>query len=163
MRAICEEIKANVPEVLAEWERRVRSQPWFTLPKEERVGSLATLLVELVDASLCSPPDVEAHRRAVKAAAEHGEHRRRQGIPDASLFTEYHLLRQAIWNFLCARYPPSERLVDAIARIDTAITTATNASMWGYNRAEIEALGKWDEGLERITQSSPFLGPRARE
>jgi hypothetical protein len=162
MRAICEDIKSNVPEVMAEWERRVKSQPWFILPREERAGTLAALVAELAESALCSPPDVEAHRRAVDAAAEHGEHRRRQGIPDATLFTEYHLLRQAIWSYLAAKHPPSAYLVDAISRIDTAITTATNASMWGYNREEIEALGKWEEGLDRITRSSPFLTPRLR-
>jgi hypothetical protein len=42
-------------------------------------------------------------------------------------------------------------------QIDTAITLATNASLWGYHRQEIEGMGKWQEGMERLIESSPLL------
>lgn len=35
-------------------------------------------------------------------------------------------------------------------KIDTAITLATNASMWGYHRPEIEGMGKWQEGMKHL-------------
>ncbi|MEW5926986.1 MAG: hypothetical protein AB1941_05865 [Gemmatimonadota bacterium] len=159
MKAICEDIKRNVPDVLLEWEQRVREQPWFALPPDHRIDGLPAVVVGLVEASLCSPMDEASHRRTVEAAASHGSHRREQGVPEHLILTEYHLLRQAIWYYLCKKFGSSNRTNDAIMRIDTAITMATNASMWGYHREEIEALGKWEEGVERMISSSPFLDP----
>jgi hypothetical protein len=73
------------------------------------------------------------------------------------IFIEYHLLRQAIWRFLTTQLRPSDRITQAMLRIDSALTLATNASMWGYCREEIQALGKWEEGIARIAASSPYL------
>ncbi len=42
-------------------------------------------------------------------------------------------------------------------RIDSAISLATNASMWGYFRPEIEGSGNWKEGIERMISSSPLV------
>lgn len=157
MREICEDIKSNVSEVLLEWEHLVREQPWFSLPPDHRIDSLPDVIVGLVEASLCTPQDEDAHRKKILAAAEHGTHRREQGIPEHLILTEYHLLRQAIWNYLTAKFGSSNRTTEAIMRIDTAISLATNASMWGYHRQEIEGMGKWKEAMERIVASSPFL------
>ncbi|MDP9349533.1 MAG: hypothetical protein M3P24_10405 [Gemmatimonadota bacterium] len=157
MRALGEDIKEHVSEVLVEWERLLRQQPWYSLPADHRINSLPDVIVGIVDASLCTPTEVESHRRKVQAAAEHGSHRRQQGIPESLILTEYHLLRQAIWRYLLTKYGSSDRMVDAIMRIDSAITLATNASMWGYHRPEIEALGKWEAGMEKMVQSSSFL------
>lgn len=160
METICEDIKEHVSEVLVEWERLVRQQPWYSLPADHRINGLPDVIVGIVDASLCTPTEVESHRRKVQAAAEHGSHRRQQGIPESLILTEYHLLRQAIWRYLLTKYGSSDRIVDAIMRIDSAITLATNASMWGYHRPEIEALGKWEAGMEKMVQSSSFLQHR---
>lgn len=157
MMEICDDIKENASEVMAEWERLVREQPWYSLPAKHRIDNLPDVVVGLVEASLCRPMAEDAHRMNVNAAVEHGESRRAQQIPEHLMLTEYHLLRQAIWYYLERRFGPSDRVTSAIMRIDTAITLATNASMWGYFRAEIEAQGKWEEGLERIVRSSPLL------
>jgi hypothetical protein len=154
MRAICEDIKQHVSEVLVEWERLVREHPWYSLPAEHRIDSLPDVVVGMVQASLCEPQDTEAHAQNVGAAVEHGSHRREQGIPETLLLTEYHLLRLAIWRYLSRKFPPSDRVTGAMLRIDSAITVATNASMWGYHRPEIEALGKWEEGVRRMIGSS---------
>jgi hypothetical protein len=115
------------------------------------------VVVGLVQASLCEPQDEESHRVKVMAAADHGVHRREQGIPEHTMLIEYQLLRRAIWYYLVNKHGSGQAIVDAIMRIDTAITVATNASMWGYNREEIEALGKWDEGMRKIVGHSPLL------
>lgn len=156
MKAICEDVKRNVPEVLAEWERLVREQPWFSLPPEHRIDSLPEVVVGLVEASLCAPGDVEAHRQNVHAAADHGTRRREQRVPEHLILTEYHLLRLAMWHYITAKFGSSERTTNAILRIDVAISLATNASMWGYHRPEIQAMGKWEEGIERMTTSAPY-------
>ena len=157
MKEICEDIKSHVPEVVTEWEWRVREQPWYSLPAEHRIDNLPEVIARLVEASLCNPADEAAHRQEVRVAAEHGANRREQGIPEHMILIEYHLLRQALWHYILRTFGGSDRTHTAIMRIDTAITLATNASMWGYHRAEIEALGKWEEGVEQITASSPFL------
>jgi hypothetical protein len=157
MKHIAEDLKTNVSGVLAEWERLVREHPWYSLPREHRVNNLPNVVVGLVEAALARPGVPAAHRQKVTAAAEHGQHRREQGIPETLIFTEYHLLRQALWSYLVDKHGPSDDIVEAIMRIDTAISLATNASMWGYYRLEIEALGKWEEGMERLVASSPFL------
>lgn len=157
MKTICEDIKSHVSDVLAEWETLVREEPWFSLPADHRIDSLPDVVVGLVEASLCSPQDRESHRQKVEAAAEHGGHRREQGIPEHLILTEYHLLRRAIWRYLLRRFGQSDRTTEAIMRIDTAISLASNASMWGYHRPEIEAMGKWEEGMERILSTSPLL------
>jgi hypothetical protein len=163
MRAICEHIKGHVSDVLVEWEQLVRDQPWYSLPAGHRIDSLPDVIVGLVEASLCAPTDIESHRQQVSAATTHGWHRRQQGIPDHLLLTEYHLLRQAIWYYLVGQFGSSDQITEAIMRIDLAITVATNASMWGFYKAEIEALGKWDEGMERIVSTSPLLKGYAPE
>ena len=157
MEEICQNLKSHVPDVIARWERLVREHPWFSLPADHRIDALPEVVVGLVEASLCNPVDREAHRQKVEAACTHGEDRRRQEIPEHLIFTEYHLLRQALWYYLVDTYGSSDRTSEAIMRLDNAITLATNASMWGYHRPEIEALGKWDEGLGRIIDSSPLL------
>ncbi len=159
MKHICEAIKSHVSEVLVEWENLVREQPWYSLPPDHRIDSLPDVIVGLVEASLCNPVDEEAHRQKVDAACEHGTHRREQKIPEHLILTEYHLLRQAMWYYLVRKFGSSDPTTEAIMRIDTAITLATNASMWGYHRPEIEAMGKWEEGLERMISGSPFLQP----
>lgn len=157
MRHLCEDLKENVPAILQEWERLVREEPWFSLPQEHRINNLPGVLLGLVEAALCSPESPESHRTKVVHAAEHGYNRREQGIPETLIFTEYHLLRQALWYYLVGRHGASDRVVRAIMRIDTAITTATNASMWGYYRPEVEAMGKWEESMERLIAAAPRL------
>lgn len=157
MRAICDDLKRGIPEVLAEWDSMVGEEPWFSLSRDHRIDSLPDVVLGLVEASLCDPPSEDAHRQKVAAAAEHGSHRRQQGIPEHLILTEYHLLRNAIWRYITAKFGPSDRSTEAIMRIDTAISIATNASMWGYHRREIEELGRWDEGMERLASRSPFL------
>ena len=160
MRSICEDIKANLDAVVGQWERLVLEEPWFSLPKDHRVDNLPRVVLSLVEAALCSPDDASAHRQKVLEAAEHGSHRREQGIPESLLFTEFHLLRQALWYYLIEQHGPSDRVVQAIMRIDAGITTVTNASMWGYYRTEVEAMGKWEESIERLVSSGPGSAPK---
>jgi len=163
MKTICDDIKNHVSEVLVEWERLVREEPWYSLPAEHRIDSLPDVIVGLVEATLCNPQDEDAHRQHVAAASEHGEHRRRQGIPEHLILTEYHLLRRAIWQYLIDKHGSGQEIVDAIMRIDTTISVATNASMWGYHREEITAMGKWDAAMERLVLQSPLLRSTRRE
>lgn len=154
---ICQDLKTHVGEILRGWEERAHGEPWRSLSPEQRIDHLPSVVVGMAEASLCDPQDREAHRQKVAAAAEHGRTRRSQGIAEQVMLAEYHLLRQAIWAYLAERFGHSERTTDAILRIDSAATDATAASLWGYHRDELVALGSWDAGIERIAGLSPFL------
>lgn len=159
MRTLCEDLRENVAVVLARWEALVRAQPWFSLPAERRLGELEAVVLGIVDAALCEPVDEGAHRRNIEAAARHGASRRTQGIPETMLATEFHLIRQALWRYLCDRFPTDHReITDAILRIDGVILPATNACMWGYYRDEVEAMGKWQQAIDRLVAEAPRRG-----
>jgi hypothetical protein len=161
MKSLCEDLVTNVPEIVRTWEELLERQPWFLRPKGFRDDTLPEVVLGLISAALCEPACEEVHRKKVQAAAAMGWSRRVSGLPEHVMFTEFHVLRQAIWYYLERRYGLTEEVSQAIFRIDAALSLATNASMWGYHRSEIEALGKWEEGITRIIRSSPFLQPRA--
>jgi hypothetical protein len=154
MRSIGEAIQRHVAEILDEWEHLVQEEPWYSLPPGDRTDHMPDVILGIADATLCRPTEGDAHRVQVEAAARHGRIRRDQKVPDHLISTEYHLLRQALWRFLTRHFGSSDRTTRAILRIDRGIGVATNASMWGYYRDEIEGLGKWEESIERIVADS---------
>src|SRR5690606_30967771 len=42
-------------------------------------------------------------------------------------------------------------------------SSATNASMWGYHRTEVEALGTWQESIERLAAAVPLPSVRSAD
>jgi hypothetical protein len=156
MNAICEDLRRHIGEIVGEWERLARAARRPSSSEHRASEALADVIIGLVEASLCTPANVSAHREKVRAAAEHGYECRQRGLPDEAVLSEYHLLRQALWEYLARSFGP-HRSLKAIARIDSAISIATTASLWGYNREEIRSLGKWEQGLERMTLASPLL------
>lgn len=157
MNRIGEDLIEHVPDVLSRWEALIRDQPWRSLSAEHRINGLPKVLARIADAALCRPVEGHAHGAMVEAAVEHGATRRTHCIPEHLMFAEYHLLRQAIWDHLAQKFGVGTDTAQAIMRIDAVITVATNASMWGYHRQEIEAAGKWEAGIERMIRTSPFL------
>lgn len=157
MKAIGEAIQRHLTDILAEWERLVREEPWYSLPSEHRLDNLRDVVIEMAEAALCARQERAAHRRLAETAAEHGAHRRTQEIPEHLILTELHLLRHALWHYLTRTFGSSDRTTRAILRLDRALALATNASMWGYYREEIDALGKWDAGMEQIVSRSSLL------
>ena len=157
MQVLCADLKDHLPEILVEWREITREEPWLSLPEEHRLNSLPDVLSALLDAALCTPEEMAAQERHVIAAAEHGRARREQGFRDALLFTEYYLLREAVWRYLRRLSTDSEKVRQAIFRIDTAVTVATSASLFGYHRDEIERRGEWPEVLQRLITASPVV------
>jgi len=165
MKDLHEDLRENVDAVVREWERLVREQPWFSLPRAYRTDNLAGVVTGLLDTALSTSEAAitAGHRSLIVQAAEHGYNRREQGIPESLIFTELHLLRQALWYYMVERHGARDRVVDAIMRIDRAISSATNASMWGYHRTEVEALGKWQESIERLAAAVPLPSVRSAD
>jgi two-component system, cell cycle response regulator DivK len=153
IQAIATDVRENAAHVLEEWEKLVREEPWFSLPREDRLGFLEEVVASLTEAALV-PTDADACRKTVIGAAAHGRSRRGQNIPESAIPIEFHLLRRAIWRHLTQKFAPSEALHHAIAALDSSISLSLNACMWGYFRDEIEAQGLWETAVERLVQSA---------
>lgn len=156
MRELGAALKEHIPEILSLWEDIARDEPWYSLPRDDRRNHLHEVVIGLVQASLCDPADVDAHEDNVWAAARHGEQRREQGLDEAQILTEYHLLRRAIWHCVQRTITPG-RAFTAISRIDTAISLATMASLRGYHRRELAERGDWPQYVEMLIEGSPLL------
>lgn len=156
MRPVCDTLKANVPEIMREWEGITHEEPWTSLPKTYRVDALPDVAIGLFEASLCDPADPAAQRMKVEAALEHGARRRVHDFPDAVLLTEYYLLREAIWRYMVRTFD-DQVANDAILRIDSAIMLATRATLIGYHRAEYESQGRWDNVVDRLVEDAPLF------
>lgn len=162
MRDLGTKLKAHVPQILSTWESIAQKEPWYSLPQEDRMDHLHQVVIGLVEASLCDPADVDAHEANVWAAARHGHQRREQGLDEAQILTEYHLLRRAIWRCVQRDVAPG-RAFHAISRIDTAISLATMASLRGYHRRELEQRGDWPGYVETLIEESPLLQQAVRQ
>ena len=158
--AIAVDVTENTDAVLEEWEKLVREEPWFSLPREDRMGFLTEIVASLGEAAVIHPNETESCRKTVIAAAAHGRSRRTQNIPESLLPIEFHLLRRALWRYMTQKFPPSDDLHAAILAIDSSISLSLNACMWGYFRDEIEAQGMWETAVERLVESACNTGSR---
>jgi hypothetical protein len=166
LAALYEDLTAHAPEIVAYWGEYAGASPWLTLPEAERVDRLPTVVRALIEVALRAPPALPAIRDQVSEAAKHGERRRALGLPEALLFTEYHFLREAFWQYLSALSADERErgeAVGAMFRLDAAITTATSASLLGYHRARLAGPpDRLPAALERLATHSPLLPQGAR-
>ena len=84
--------------------------------------------------------DCGARLRALSTAVAHGEDRRWHEFSDNLLFTEYYLLREAVWRYIRQLWPLEEAR-PAIMRVDSAIRLASRAAPYGYHARERRKLG----------------------
>ncbi|HEY0674419.1 MAG TPA: response regulator [Longimicrobiales bacterium] len=151
---IAHKLAEDADEVIGIWEDLVVKEPWFTLPREDRAGFMKEIVTSLAEAALLTSFQEDACRKIVVAAAAHGRGRHTQNIPESVIPIEFHLLRQAIWDFISQQFEPSESVHQAIRATDVAVSLSLNACMWGYFRDEIEAQGLWDVAVERLIESA---------
>jgi hypothetical protein len=148
---LCGDLNAHVPAILAEWQAVAREEPWLSLPEEHRFDSIPDLLRELLRAALCGREAApRAYRAMVESAVEHGRQRRGQGFAHDLILSEYYLLREAVRRHLARTRAGGRGAVGDLLRVDAAISVATHASVLGYHRAEIEALGRWPAVIEGV-------------
>jgi hypothetical protein len=146
-----------VQATLAEWNAIGNREPWLALPPKLDQNHLPGLLDKLVDATLSEAYEHAARRAFVRAAAQHGEDRLRDGFDEKLLFTEYHLLRHSISSYLRCCGFERRVVLDALIRIDTALTIATSASLRGMHRDAFEAAGSWESSLDALIAEWPSL------
>lgn len=154
---IGDRILDDVDEILRRWDAIVKKdEPWSRLRPDRRIDNLPPLIVELARTSLAQGELPDSCRSSMRAAAAHGVERRASGLSEDVLLREYYYVRNALWHYIVAIEPDPERRLEAIGRIDVAISLATTASLFGFHRAEIEGRRDWHSALDRIARSSPL-------
>lgn len=154
---VCRAIHRDTDEIIERWLEAAKEEPWFSMPREKMVDALPYVIGRLVDVALLAPGDEQLHREKVLAAARHGEERREQGIPTESIFREYHFLRVSLWRYLESLLDEDRTRLEAITRIDLAISIACRASLYGYHRQELEESGDWPRRVEHLASESSLL------
>jgi hypothetical protein len=132
------------------WTSICTTEPWLVLPPDLDQDHLPQVVRDLADAALADGDSDDARRRLAWAAVEHGGQRRRCGFAENLIHTEYYLLRRTLWTYLREQFPATPGTVEAILRIDAAITLASSASLLGYHRDALERAGRWPDGVQKV-------------
>jgi hypothetical protein len=132
------------------WIAIAEVEPWLSLPPNLDQNHLPQLLDNLSNAALRSEVGKKDRHALLWSAVEHGRQRRESGFGENLLYTEYHLLRRTLWSYLRDTFSQHDAAVEAILRIDAAITLACSGSLLGYHHKALEAAGTWPEGVEKI-------------
>ena len=138
---------ADLPLVVAEWERLSREEPWHIDPHRYGIDSLHETIRAVLHIATWGSTDDFAAERLVRTAAAHGEQRRTQGASDDALLREYHALRAAIWRFLQRSSPQGPASIGTIVRVDIAIGVATIVALRGFHRSETASGAAWEADL----------------
>ena len=143
---------AAVPDIMVNWDRDTQELPWTAIEETERQNNLVSVITRVID---CALSDANRNFRVdamIAAACAHGESRRSQGMPVATLFREYDLLRSATWGEL-SRIASSPVSYSAIFVIDGLLSVATRATVLGYHHTEMMANGLWAGHLEELKKT----------
>lgn len=154
---VCRAIHRDTDAIIERWLDAAKEEPWFSMPRERMVDKLPHVIGRLADVALLAPGDEQLHREKVLAAARHGEERREQGIPTEAIFREYHFLRVSLWRYLESTLDEDHTRLEAITRIDLAISIACRASLYGYHRQELQKSGDWPGRVEKLASESSLL------
>lgn len=150
--------------VVDEWETLSREEPWHVDPHRYGLDCLHEVIAAVLDVRTWGNTTSLAAEHLVRAAAAHGEQRRRQSVPDDALFREYHALRASIWRHLQRQAPRSTQAIAEVLRIDVAIGVATTVALRAYHRDELPAGDSWEADiLSQIKAVSRHLSDHLRE
>jgi hypothetical protein len=151
------DLKAHESDVLRLF-RQVISEPPFGLSPGHDIGRVPAIIKDLIEVSLIHPTDIRAHEEKVADAIDHGESRRRGGMPEQVIFEEFAAVREALRRYL-EGYPLEDwRRREALIRLDMASSVAELAAVRGYHRAAFEKAGLWETLTGDLARTSPLLG-----
>jgi hypothetical protein len=160
--AICETLKANANELAGSIVRRWRTigsnEPWHALPDDLDFDHLPDLIRALAGAALCTDFDRGMCRKVVSVSADHGRHRGSEGLDEALLYREYHLLRRALWLQMKENHGETSTVYYATMRVDALISLANAASLHGLNQDSLEDQGRWPRALDHLLDEWPLPG-----
>jgi hypothetical protein len=152
----CDDVTQEAPAVLDARGAITAERPWLSLTPVELRPTLPGLTTALIDLAVCARLDRERHAAYVDAAAAFGGELRAADRPLEELFTELHVLREAVWRRLEASAGAAERL-GVILRVDVALGVGSRAALTGYFRAEHEAQGRWASTIAALETDSMHL------
>jgi hypothetical protein len=141
----------TVAAVTAAWIKATARRPWLQLSEAERVDHLPSFLGHLLGVLFHESTSATDRVAMLKAAATHGEQRRRVGFDEATILHEYYLLRQIIWD----RFRETFGAVAAealIGKTDVEFSRATAASVRGFHRDALEAQGRWPTAIDELAE-----------
>lgn len=160
LRTLCESMKSSAEEIshriLDRWEEIADGEPWQVLPKDLDHNHLPELVRSLAGAGLCTDFDPELCARMIRDSAEHGKHRAQEGLDDTLLYREYHLLRRALWQQFRQDHGETATVYYATMRIDTLISLANSAALYGLNWRVLEDEGRWPQVLDELLDEWPL-------
>lgn len=158
MEALCTQLRADVAEIIEEWDQLAKHAAWLGIPREHRIDSLPDVLERLLAIVPCTLNDLEdRHRAMVLIASEHGALRREQNCSESVIFTEHALLRRVVSQRIDDSGRKTDTCLSTVLRFDIVLGVATNAALLGYHRREFAALGSWPTVLDPLTDDSPVL------
>jgi hypothetical protein len=139
-------ITERIPEILQQFNTATEVEPWTRFKADHRVVFLGELIALVSDLALRAPGDEDLCRRMLQTAARHGEARREQEITDTLLLSEFGVLRQVITNHLQMRHGlTSHTVIEALIRLDMALSLAAKSALRGYHRPRFEGRGAWPQ------------------
>jgi hypothetical protein len=149
---------ADLPRIIAEWERLSQEEPWHIDPHRYGIDALHETIRAVLDIATWGSTDAFAVERLVRTAAAHGEQRRAQGASDDALLREYHALRAALWRLLNRAPSRGPATMGVVVRVDAAIGVATTVALRGFHRSELASGTSWEADLlQQVTAVSRHL------
>ena len=145
-------IQEHIPEILGRFQTVVETEePWLLQPASQRTDHFGELILHVSEVALREACEEERIRQMLHTAARHGEERLANGFPEALVFREHYLLRQALWEHIRDEHDGGDPTsFEAVVRIDTALSVSTKASLRGFHRPTYEAQGRWPECIDDL-------------
>jgi len=129
-------------EILAEWRRRLRSEPNAQAREDvrgQRERSLARALLDAAAAPENSSQQSESLGKLAMIAALYGADQPRERLDPGALCEELNHLREAVWHSLRQGRLDAEATTEPILAFDRALSLAMHAAISGGYQCESEA------------------------
>jgi hypothetical protein len=139
------------------WRRIAETEVWLSLPPEMSFDALPNVIKAIAVAALNDHFLEDALRDILRYSAEHGLHRSQDGFQEGYLYTEYHLMRRTLWDYMRAHLEGAQAIA-VITRVDAAISLATMAGLRGFHQMTFVQRGDWPDALYRLLDEWPLLG-----
>jgi hypothetical protein len=128
------DLRDSLELIIAEWDRLVLEEPWHVQPDRFGADVLHDTVRAVLDVAAWSGSGAAANERLVRAAAAHGDARRKQVGGGDAVLGEYHALRTAIWRFLQRSSLTGPDALATVLRVDVAIGVATIVALRACHR-----------------------------
>jgi len=155
---LCDFLRSNQPDIIAEWSQRVRSlSPARELSERSLIDHLPRILARIADVVECEPADRPASLQ--ECQTEHVLERLQSGFNLDQIVIEYGLLRRSILDLWEARVNAAI-VVAELRTLDTGFDECIRQSTIQYAEAReklLRALDRVSESALASAEVDPFL------